>query len=155
MTVAELQLDSVPCVLPYHIIYLFLFPVHIVVSKKKKKGRGKWILNVVLLRQSGKALCLLCSDTITVLQEYNILYIGIAKDILIIIFPTHRKATVKKIENLKWNILSQQNFLPKIKENEATINLQVAYLLANQEKLFNDGECLQQWHKCVQREKLS
>lgn len=58
-------------------------------------------------------MCLLYSDTIAMLQEYNILYIDLTRVSTHYNIPTHRKQQSEKIEYLKWNVSLQQNFLHK------------------------------------------
>ena len=87
-----------------------------------------------------KVLYLLCIDTRAVLKEYNICHHYQTKHSLQYSQLTGKQWS-EKLEHLKWNILSQQNFFTKIiNENKAAkVSCQVAHFLAKQRKPFTDG----------------
>lgn len=99
-TVVQLNGTVFHVLSPYHSILFFIASAYHLCQKQKKKEN--WTLNVVILRHSGlwivfvklkgKALCLFCSDTVPVLEKYILML----PEWVLIIFPTHRKAPVRK-----------------------------------------------------------
>jgi hypothetical protein len=96
-------------------------------SKQEKKRKvdfechafkAEWSANY-FIEFNDKALCLLCSDTVAVLKEYNIRRHYHTKHSTQYSQLT-RKQRSEKFESLKRNPSSQRNFFTKMKnENEA------------------------------------
>lgn len=91
-------------------------------SKQKKKERGKWTSNVMLLKHSGVwivlsiliAKHLLCNNTRVLLKEYNLCQHY--QTTLITLFPTDRKATVRTIREFRTEYFITAEFLHKYKK---------------------------------------
>ncbi|PNF32729.1 hypothetical protein B7P43_G11587 [Cryptotermes secundus] len=106
--------------------------------------KAEWSENYFVTELDGKALCLLCSDTIAVLKEYNIRRHYQTKHSAQYSQLTGKERS-QKLETLKRSISLQRSFFTKMKnENKAAskVSLRVAHLLAKEGKPFTDGELI-------------
>ncbi|PNF17745.1 hypothetical protein B7P43_G07069 [Cryptotermes secundus] len=106
--------------------------------------KAEWSENYFVTELDGKALCLLCSDTVAVLKEYNIRRHYQTKHSAQYSQLTGKERS-QKLETLKRSISLQRSFFTKMKnENKAAskVSLRVAHLLAKEGKPFTDGELI-------------
>lgn len=108
--------------------------------------KDQWNIQYFVIESSKKALCLICNETIAVLNEYNIKRHYETKH-----FQNYSKYTgslrTEKFEALKRGLKSQQSSFTKLKtEQEAATraSFRVALEIAKRGKPFTDGEMIKE-----------
>lgn len=136
IAVTQLQLNSVSNATYCHCttVFYFLIPRAHSLSKEDKwtlnsiPFKATWSVAYLVIELDGKALCLLFSDTVSVLKERNIYQLRLSSHSI----PNSKESKSKKKKNSSGTV--HQNFLTKIKnENEVAIKgFQVSHLLAKE-----------------------